>query len=296
MTLSHVLSRIAACGRQPAICLLALAVTLGGCSSLISSVSADFSSSLSTAMLNQSDPALVREAIPAYMLLTDSMIESSPNSAGSLATGAKLYTLYGAVLVNDPERAASLTTKARDYGARALCAAEDNACDLDALNFDEYVQVIESVDDDEVDALYSYSLATLAWIRANSGDYNALAGLPKVEVALERVMEMEPGELAPGVCMYLGILNTLRPEVLGGKPEVGRQWFERGIALSEGRDLSIKVEYARGYARLNYDRELHDRLLNEVLAADVQQPDLTLFNTLAQEEARALLSSADDYF
>ena len=45
-----------------------------------------------------------------------------------------------------------------------------------------------------------------------------------------------------------------------------------------------------------YDRELHDRLLNEVLAADVEQPDLTLFNLLAREQAEALLNSADDYF
>jgi hypothetical protein len=47
---------------------------------------------------------------------------------------------------------------------------------------------------------------------------------------------------------------------------------------------------------LLYDRELHDQLLNEVLAADVKQPDLTLFNILAQEQAAALLAGADDYF
>jgi hypothetical protein len=96
--------------------------------------------------------------------------------------------------------------------------------------------------------------------------------------------------------MYLGILNTLRPPALGGRPEVGREWFERGIELSEGRDLSIQVEFARGYARLLYDRELHDQLLNEVMAAEVKQPDLTLFNILAQEQAAALLAGADDYF
>jgi hypothetical protein len=56
------------------------------------------------------------------------------------------------------------------------------------------------------------------------------------------------------------------------------------------------VEYARGYARLVYDRELHDRLLSEVLGSPVQAEGLTLFNTLAQQEARQLLESADDYF
>jgi hypothetical protein len=66
--------------------------------------------------------------------------------------------------------------------------------------------------------------------------------------------------------------------------------------VSNDRDLSIKVDYARYYARTLYDRELHDRLLQDVLAADPEAPGLTLFNTLAQEEARELLASADDYF
>ena len=164
------------------------------------------------------------------------------------------------------------------------------------MDFDSYLNAIHSVNRDDVEALYSYSLSSLAWIRSHSSDYKALADLPKIEAALQHVMTLEPGELAASTSMYLGILNTLRPPALGGHPEVGREWFERGIALSEGKDLSIKVEYARGYARLLYDRELHDQLLNEVMATEVKQQDLTLFNLLAREQAELLLASADDYF
>jgi hypothetical protein len=56
------------------------------------------------------------------------------------------------------------------------------------------------------------------------------------------------------------------------------------------------VEYARRYARLVFDRKLHDRLLNEVLAADTEVPGFTLSNVLAQRQARELLQSAEDYF
>jgi hypothetical protein len=56
------------------------------------------------------------------------------------------------------------------------------------------------------------------------------------------------------------------------------------------------VEYARGYARLLYERELHDRLLNEVMAADPAHDGFTLSNVLAKEQAAALLAEADDYF
>ncbi len=66
--------------------------------------------------------------------------------------------------------------------------------------------------------------------------------------------------------------------------------------MSGGRDLGVKVDYARYYARTLYDRELHDRLLAEVLDANPEQPGLTLFNTLAQADAQELLADADDYF
>jgi hypothetical protein len=45
-----------------------------------------------------------------------------------------------------------------------------------------------------------------------------------------------------------------------------------------------------------YERELHDELLREVLAADPHVPGYTLTNVLAQRDASGLLASADDYF
>jgi hypothetical protein len=57
-----------------------------------------------------------------------------------------------------------------------------------------------------------------------------------------------------------------------------------------------KVEYARRYARITYNRELHDRLLQEVLDANATEPGLTLSNVLAQRQAKELLGSAESYF
>jgi hypothetical protein len=45
-----------------------------------------------------------------------------------------------------------------------------------------------------------------------------------------------------------------------------------------------------------FDQELHDKLLNEVIAADPVAPGFTLMNTLAQDRARKLLESGKDYF
>ncbi|MBT8421848.1 MAG: hypothetical protein HKN56_01250 [Gammaproteobacteria bacterium] len=275
---------------------LAGALLVSGCGAVISRVSADLADNLSTAILNQNDPELVREALPSYLLLLDSLNGPDSENAATLSAAAQLYAAYGAALVSDYDRAKILTTQARDYGVRALCASEEDTCGIDTLPYSDYETVIAGLGSDNRDALYSYSLSTLAWIRAHSDDFKALAALPKVELALKRVMALQPGKLAPSTSMYLGILNTLRPASLGGRPEEGRDWFLRGIELSDGKDLGIKVEYARSYARLIYDRDLHDRLLNEVLAADVQQPGLTLFNQLARIQAQELLDSADNYF
>ena len=94
----------------------------------------------------------------------------------------------------------------------------------------------------------------------------------------------------------MGILLTLRPPALGGKPEEAREHFEKAIEISDGRDLSAKVEYAKGYAKLLYERDLHDRLLGEVVDASPYADGLTLSNVMAKEQAERLLAEADDYF
>jgi TRAP transporter T-component len=263
---------------------------------IVSSAGDQMADNLSAAILDQNDPELVREGMPAFMLLLDSMVRSSPDNPEMLGSAARLYAVYGTAFVDDPERARTLTARAHDYGSRALCAREARACDLDTLDFEGFAEVMGRLKSSDVDALYSYSVGYLSYIRTHSADFGALIGLPKAELALVRLLEIGAGENAGSVNMYLGILNTLRPPALGGKPELAREYFENALVLTDERDLSIKVEYARGYARLLYERELHDRLLNEVLSAEVRQEGFTLANQLAQQQAKELLATADDYF
>ncbi len=277
--------------------LLALlpATCLTGCASIASSAAAGLAGNLSAAILEQDDPELVREATPAYLVLIDSFARDSSDPE-VLGAAAELYAAYGTLFVDDADRSRRLTDRALTYGRRAVCAADETGCELQRLDFDAYSSAIAGLRKRSGDALFSYSLGTLAWIQAHSADFQALAELPKVELALLRAGELTGPERQGDIYKYLGVLNSLRPPALGGDPGKGKAYFERAIELTEGRDLSVKVEYARGYARLVYDRELHDQLLNEVLTADVQQPGLTLFNRMAQAEAKGLLASADDYF
>ena len=278
-----------------------LSVILGsiffsGCSTIATRAGAGLAENLTTAMMEQDDPELVREAVPSYLLLIDSFIVSNPNNTAMLNAGGQMYAAYGAVFVDDSERAKLLTARARLYGERALCAADEEACNLNGLSYDEFVAKVSQVNAGAAAELYTYSLTSLAYIRSNSDDYVAIADLPKIQFAMEHLLSIGGSENDVDIYLYLGVLSTLRPEALGGKPAEGKAYFEQAITLSEGENLPAKVEYARSYARLVYDRELHDQLLNEVLAAPVEQPGMTLFNVMAQEQAEALLESADDYF
>jgi hypothetical protein len=275
---------------------LVLALMMGGCAALGGAAAARFADGLSAAILDEEDPDLVREGTPAYLILLDALVRSAPDDPRYLAAAAQLYAAYGVAFVTDSARAATLTEKARSYGQRAVCASDSKSCGLDAREFAEFSAVVDRIRPRSADALFGYCVGSLAYIRTHSGDWAAIADLPKVQFALEHLLKVGGEARAGNVNMYLGILNTLRPEALGGAPERGRAYFEEAIRITGGRDLSAKVEFARGYARLVYDRELHDRLLNEVLSAPVREPGLTLFNTLAQRQARELLAGADDYF
>jgi len=276
--------------------LLAAALMNSGCASIVSSAASNFADNLSAAVINQNDPETVRDGAPAYILLLDSFLQGSPDDPMLLAAAANLYASYGAVFAEDPERAARLTERARDYSVKALCISFAPSCDWDSGTYEEFEASLAGLKPKDADVVFAYSVSSLAYIRAHAEDWNALARLPHMNALLMRYLEIGEGEAEGTVYTYLGILATLRPPALGGEPEKGRQYFETAIDLSGGKDLSAKVEYARGYARPLYERELHDRLLQEVLAADPESPGYTLTNVLAQRDAAELLSSADDYF
>lgn len=290
----RILPRVARLSTQ--LLMLLVAFGLSGCQIFVSRAADSFAENLAAAVTNQVDPETVRDGAPAYMLLLDSLLESSPDDPAILAAAANMYASYGAVFADDPERAARLTGRARDYAERGLCVSFEASCDWDGMPFDEFVFTLAELDDDHADVVYAYSVAFLAYIRAHSDDWNALARLPHMEALLNRYLEISDGDDAGTVYTYLGILATLRPPALGGEPDKGKAYFEQAIELSAGSDLSAKVEYARGYARPLYERELHDRLLEEVIAADPDAPGYTLTNVLAQRDATELLATADDYF
>ncbi|NQV87783.1 MAG: hypothetical protein HQ492_11975 [Woeseiaceae bacterium] len=281
---------------KSAVLIAALSLLCNGCAIIVSNAASGFADNLSKAVLNQDDPELVRDGVPTLLLTMDSLIEGSPDNPQLLAAGATLYATYGAVFVADEVRASKLTSRSRRYALHAMCETYQPSCTWPDATYDEFVATLDGIGTKQADMLFTYGFASLAFLRVHSADWNSLAELPQIEALFDHYLNISGDEVNSSVYTYMGIMLTLRPPALGGEPERAREYFEKAIAESDGKDLNAKVEYARGYAKLLYERELHDRLLTEVINADPNQDGYVLTNVMAQEAAATLLAEADDYF
>jgi hypothetical protein len=279
-----------------ALLILLTVLATSGCSIVVEKATDSFGTNLTSAILNQDDPELVRDGMPAYILLMDSLVEGNPDNPPTLSAAANLYASYGAVFVDDELRAMRLTSRARDYALRAMCNTYADSCDWRQLNYDDFVATLDGLTEKHAETVYIYGFATLAYLRAHSSDWNSMAELPQAEALMKRYLEISGESANASAHTYLGVILTILPPALGGKPEEARTHFEKAIALSGGRDLGAKIEFVKSYAKLLYDQELHDQIVNEVLDADPKADRLTLTNVLAQEEALRLRAEASDYF
>jgi hypothetical protein len=147
----------------------------------------------------------------------------------------------------------------------------------------------------DLDRLYTLASAWAGWIQNHKNDWNAIAQLAQVKAIMQRIISIDGHYQKGNPYLYLGVLESLIPANLGGQPEMAKQYFEQAMQLAP-ENLMSPLLYAKHYARMQFDRELHDRLLNGVLAANPTANEFTLINHLAQQQAKALLKNADQYF
>ncbi|WP_374602402.1 TRAP transporter TatT component family protein [Arenimonas sp.] len=274
---------------------------LAGCAAIAGRAGEGFADQLGDAVYNSNDPATVRDGLPAYLLLVDALVQGqTPGkkaNAPLLFAAAGLNGAYaGSFTGDDAVRARRLSAKALDYARRGTCLRNPGLCEAMPGPVDAFEAQVADAPARDIADLYALGAAWAGYLQAHSDDWSAIADLPKVQALLERVAKLDPGHDRGMARVYLGVLHSLRPESVGGRPELGRQHFEAAIAQSGDRNLYAKVLMAETYARLVYDQPLHDRLLDEVLAADPAEPGFTLMNVLAQERAKALVASGREFF
>jgi len=271
-------------------------ILLAGCASLIGSVTSRMADNLSLAILNQNDLETVRLGAPAYLLMLDSLIEGDAENADLLLAGAKLYSSYTSAFIEDEERAKRLAEKSFGYARTALCIEVPNICQALPAKLTEFEGLLDDTNINDLPTLYGFATAWASWIQVNADDWSALTDLPKLTALFEQCLVLDEKFDDGGSHLYLGVLSTQLPPSLGGKPEKGRAHFERANEISAGKNLMINVLMAQHYARMVFDQELHDQLLQAVLTEPAEAPGLTLVNTIAKLQASKLLEESVDFF
>jgi len=283
-----------------------------GCSLSIS----NFSENISKSVKSNNDTATVMQALPAYIVLLDGLIESDPEDEDTLLASSKLMNAYTGLLSADLEMLSAessknknlyyenklkrqqqlLSQKSLKRVSKAICLYDENLCGITSIKFSEFAERIKNTDSDDIDILYQLATSWASWLQVNTHDWNAMAQLPQIKLLMETVISYDENWDNAGANMYLGVLNSFIPKTLGGNPELGKDYFETAIKLTKGENQMAKVLYAQYYARLTFNETLHERLLSEVLDYKKSQTKFILINTIAVQKAKALQASAKDYF
>ncbi|VAW53167.1 FIG00610130: hypothetical protein [hydrothermal vent metagenome] len=276
--------------------LIGIVVSVTSCGQLIANAKKEFSQDLSATILEFDDPETIKRGVPAYLILMSSMIKGDPDNPDLLESGAQLYGAYASSFADTEASKKALANRAFRYANHAMCIRDKNFCNVRGLSFFEFEKRLDTVEREQAESLFIFVSSWAGYIEANSSDWNAIAELPKVKAGIQCVLEVDETVSNGNAHLYMAVMESLLPATLGGKPELAKKHFDRAVELSNGKNLMAKVLYAEKYARMKFDRDLHDKLLQEVIESDNGPSDLVLINTIAKQKAEELLLDGDEYF
>jgi hypothetical protein len=245
----------------------------------------------------QSDLRLIREGMPAYLMLMDGMIESWPDNGPLLLAAAQGYSSYASAfwVDQDEEYAKALYGKARAYALRSL--------ELRGIRkpveipFDDFKEGLKGLGKKDVPYLFWTAACWGSWISLHLESMEAMAELPRVESMMKRVLELNEGFYYGGAHLFMGLWFSSRPKGFGGDLKKAQDHFLKALEFGQGKFLMAYVYYAENYARKAMDRNLFTSTLQRVMETPADtSPDLTLLNTVAKKKAETLLSRVEEYF
>lgn len=244
----------------------------------------------------QTDIDLVCEGAPAYLLMIDSMLVSSPQNGYLLQAGSQSFSAYATALEEcgniDDKRTAPLADKAKTYGLRLLhqYLTLGPGQEVDELN-----RELQKIGRSDVPDVFWGTFGWLTWVKDQKGSPEALADIALIEQIMARLLEIDESYQGGSIHLFFGAYYAAKPAMLGGRPDLSKYHFERALSLAGHRFLMTQITYADTLARVTMDQKLHDRLLQEVLAFPLDSaPEFGLSNQIAVNRAKRLLD--ENYF
>jgi TRAP transporter TatT component family protein len=263
-------------------------------------------------MDREEDVELAAQALPSQLKMIEALLESSPHNENLLGLAAQAYTQYAFGFVEDEMEAARATDHKRSealrrraralylrgmqFGLRMLGEFDDRFPSVFYAGDGELKDAIAKHDRDSIKGLFYAGFGLAGAINLGKDDPALIAWLPKIEIFMMRVRELDERFQYGGSLLTLGAFWASRTRFFGGDPERGKAYFDRAVKLYPNY-LMTKVIYARTYAVQTQDRKTYERLLGQVVDAKTDvMPEQRLANELARRRAQRYLTETDDLF
>jgi hypothetical protein len=195
------------------------------------------------------------------------------------------------------KRAVDFYGRARVYGLRAIARSRSKFPEAVERGLKEFSAELKHLKKKHVPALFWTAYAWGSIISLQQDRPERLVELPKVELMMRRVLELNERFFFGGAHIFYGMYYGGRAEMLGGDLSKAKEHLERAIEISEGKYLMARLLLAKYYAVPAQDRELFERTLQEILLVPPDQfPEQRLANKLAKRRARRWLKHVDEIF
>jgi predicted anti-sigma-YlaC factor YlaD len=263
-----------------------------------------------TVFASDSDPELVRAAVPFSLKLMESLLAERPRHRGLLLAAASGFTQYAYAFVHQDAderadedweasgrlrtRARHLYLRARDYGLRGL---ESGHAGFERSLRERPGEAVREAGRDDVPLLYWTAVSWAAAISLSKNDPDLVADLPFVGALIDRALELDEAFDFGAIHAFLISYEPARAGA-GGDPLLrSRKHFDRAMELCGGLQAAPLLALAESVSVGMQDRAEFESLLNRALAIDVNaKPQWRLANIVMQRRARWLLSRADKWF
>jgi hypothetical protein len=250
------------------------------------------------ALYEETDLKLAEQAMASDIKLLEGMVKGDPENEHLLLMTAQALNGFALGFVEDeePERAKVFYLRAKEYGLRVLLQ-DDEFSEADSGSLEAYTTAVKNLDEEYIDALFWTGFAWAGWINLSIDDPRAMIDLTKVQILMERVLEIDEKYFHGATHLFFGSIWGVKPKMLGGDPEKAKEHFEKNLEITEGKFLLTYVYYAMFYAAKVLDEDLFYSFVVKIedTPADVL-PGFQLLNMIAKKKVKYLREFGAEWF
>ena len=262
----------------------------------------------------ESDLEFAEQSSLSNLKMMEGLLEITPDNDELLLLNSSSFTRYTFGFIEEKieiadaefdfetkaklvKRAVDFYGRGKDYAVRAMAIYRKSFPAALKKDVDSLAEELNQCGREHVPALFWTAFSWGSIINHQQSEPSRLAELGKVELLMERIMELDETFFFGGPHLFFGTYYGTRSEMLGGDPPRALKHLKRAIELTQGKFLMSRFMIAKGYAVQAQDRELFETTLNEILEASPDLfPEQRLANELAKRRAAYLLGRVDDLF